>query len=238
MNIIVLAAGMGLRLKEITKCMPKCMVSVNGERIIDRMMKNVESLNPKNVIFITGHLSNILQEYVMANWNNKYKIKFINNEIYDKTNNIYSLWLANQYLNEPFLLIESDVYFTQEIFSKNMFSNKNLWFTDYFIEGMDGCMLTADNSKIKKIEIVRSRLSNYDSNQYKSIGLLYIANQNKKLISLLEKEIKEDNVNIYYDLLFAKYISKIPIDIHNISPYKWFEIDNQDDLKKAEELFR
>jgi choline kinase len=238
MNIIVLAAGMGLRLKEKTKAIPKCMVMVNGEKIIDRMMKNIEILNPETIVFVTGHLSELLENYIVEKWDDKFNIKFINNEIYDKTNNIYSLWLANQYMNTPFLLIESDIFFTKEIFNSIKFSTTNLWFADHFTEEMDGCMLTASGSEIKKIEIIRSKLDDYNTNQYKSVGILYIANQNKEIINLLEKEIKENNLNIYFDLFFAKNISEFTINVQNISPHKWFEIDNQDDLNKAEILFK
>ena len=238
MNIIILAAGMGTRLKEKTKTIPKCLIEVNGEKIINRFLKNIKILNPNKIIIVTGHLSNVLEKIVSEKWGKDFDIEFIKNEIYDKTNNIYSLWLANKYMASDYMIVEGDVFVENNYF-KNVKFNKNLWFVDKFTEKNDGCMLTTNNeTKIKNIEIIRHKLSNYSNNLFKSTGIVYIHEQQNEILDYLKQEVESGNTNIYYDLLFAKYINKINININNMSDKKWFEIDNQADLTEAEKLFK
>ncbi len=238
MNIIILAAGMGTRMKEKTVKIPKCLIEVNNEKIIDRQLKNIKQLKPNNVIIVTGYLSDLLENYISEKWGNILNLKFIESKEYKTTNNIFSLYLTKDYMKDDFMILESDVFFEKKIFNNIDFKNKNLWFTDKFTINSDGCMLTSDkNNNIKKIEIIRKKLSYYGNNIYKSIGILFIGKQKQKIIELLEYEINSGNKNIYFDLLFSKYINNINISIQNIFPKKWFEIDNQNDLEKAEQLF-
>ena len=116
MQAIILAAGMGRRLGEFTKNNTKCMVEVNGIRLIDRMLAQLSKLSLKKIIIVTGYEGLKLQDYI----NGKYTglcIEYIHNPVYDKTNNIYSLALAREQLQaDDTLLIESDLIFEDSLF--------------------------------------------------------------------------------------------------------------------------
>ena len=88
MQAVILAAGMGKRLKELTRNNTKCMVKVNGVTLIERMLRQLDKHNLSRVIIVIGYESEKLIKYI-ATLNTKTPIVYINNSIYDKTNNIY-----------------------------------------------------------------------------------------------------------------------------------------------------
>jgi len=108
---------MGRRLKELTQDNTKCMLEVNGERLIDRFLGQLSKLGLNRVVIVVGYKGKELIEYIGKRFDDKLKIEFINNPIYDKTNNIYSLSLAKKELQEDdTLLIESDLIFEDKLF--------------------------------------------------------------------------------------------------------------------------
>lgn len=100
MQAIILAAGMGKRLGELTKGNTKCMVTVNGISLIDRLLTQLCSVNLARVVIVVGYEGEKLQEYIGKRYDTKLKIEYINNPIYQQTNNIYSLALAKRKLVE------------------------------------------------------------------------------------------------------------------------------------------
>ena len=83
MQAIILAAGMGKRLGELTKNNTKCMVSVNGVRLIDRMLIQLSALNLTRVVIVVGYEGAKLMSYIGNRYNDKLKIEYVHNPIYD-----------------------------------------------------------------------------------------------------------------------------------------------------------
>lgn len=109
MQAIILAAGMGKRLKELTKNNTKCMVKVNGVTLIDRMLHQIENHHLSRIVIVVGYEGQKLIDYITT-LDIQTPIIYINNPVYDKTNNIYSLALAKEWLcREDTLLFESDL---------------------------------------------------------------------------------------------------------------------------------
>ena len=110
MQAIILAAGMGKRLKELTQNNTKCMVKVNGVTLIERMLHQIEKQNVSRIVIVVGYEGQKLIDYI-ATLGIKTPIEYVNNPIYDKTNNIYSLSLAKEWLcKEDTLLFESSLH--------------------------------------------------------------------------------------------------------------------------------
>lgn len=151
MQAIILAAGMGKRLGELTKGNTKCMVTVNGISLIDRLLTQLCSVNLARVVIVVGYEGEKLQEYIGKRYDTKLKIEYINNPIYQQTNNIYSLALAKRKLVEDdTLLIESDLIFDDSLFSMILDdSNPNVALVDKYEAWMDGTMV-----HIKKGDII------------------------------------------------------------------------------------
>lgn len=116
MQAMILAAGMGRRLGTYTKNNTKCMVPVNGVRLIDRMLNQLSTLNLNRIVIVIGYKGKELADYIKENYKGKVRIELVENPIYDKTNNIYSLFLAKDKLAEDdTLLLESDLIFEKQM---------------------------------------------------------------------------------------------------------------------------
>ena len=146
MQAIILAAGMGKRLGEFTKENTKCMVRMNGECIIDRLLKQLSHIQLERVVIVVGYEGNKLIEHIGDRYSDSLKIEYIENSIYDKTNNIYSLALAKEQLQEDdTLLIESDLVFEDamlELLVDN--PQPNLALVAKYESWMDGTCLKID----------------------------------------------------------------------------------------------
>ena len=118
MQAIILAAGMGRRLGELTDDNTKCMLEVNGTRLIHRTLDNLAEVGIKRVVLVVGYKAENVKRLI----GDRYKdidIFYVENKIYDKTNNIYSLFLAREYLlEEDSLLLESDLIFESSVLRK------------------------------------------------------------------------------------------------------------------------
>ena len=104
MDAIILAAGMGKRLKGLTKDKTKCMITVNEVTLIQRMLSQLDGLGLDKIVLVVGYQADKLKGFI-STLNINTPIEYVFNEIYDKTNNIYSLFLAKSYLEDSDCLI-------------------------------------------------------------------------------------------------------------------------------------
>lgn len=159
MQAIILAAGMGKRLGDLTKDNTKCMIKVNGTYLIDRLLSQLDSLNLERIILVIGYQGEKLRTHIEKQSRNT-PIEYTYNPVYNKTNNIYSLYLAKEELQkQDTLLIESDLIFEDTLFHK-ILNNPypNLALVAKYEPWMDGTMvrLNTENDIIDFISKKRS----------------------------------------------------------------------------------
>ena len=150
MQAIILAAGMGRRLKELTQNNTKCMVEVNGKKLVDRLLEQLDRLNLNKIVYVVGYEGQKLIDHINS-LDIRTPIEYVNNEIYDKTNNIYSLYLAKEYLLEDdTLLLESDIIFEDSVLTGLMEDPRDtLALVDKYESWMDGtCVKLDENDSI------------------------------------------------------------------------------------------
>ena len=177
---LILVAGLGSRLDPLTQMLPKCMVEVNGTPILINTLNHLAANGFKQVVIVTGYMDFLITSQIGNQFQNM-EIIYVKNEIFYKTNNMYSLWLAKEYLidDNGVLLIEGDLFFEEAVLTRLLNTGDNsYWVVDKFILFKEGCMLTTDEAGgIEKIDIIRHTLSRYKRNQHKSAGMLKISNQ-------------------------------------------------------------
>lgn len=142
---------MGKRLKDLTQNNTKCMVKVNGVTLIDRMLHQLERHHLSRIVIVVGYKGEQLIDYI-STLNIQTSLVYINNPIYDKTNNIYSLFLAREYLcREDTLLLESDLIFDDTVLSALIDDPRDtLALVDKYESWMDGtCLKLTEDDKIK-----------------------------------------------------------------------------------------
>ena len=152
MQAIILAAGMGKRLKELTRDNTKCMIKVNGVTLIERMLQQIDTHHLERIIIVVGYEGEKLKEYINT-LSIATPIVFVENPYFDQTNNIYSLYLAKDYLTEKdTLLFESDLIFEDAVIDR-LIENPypSLALVAKFESWMDGTVVTLDeNNNIKR----------------------------------------------------------------------------------------
>ena len=165
---------MGRRLGELTQDNTKCMISVNGVRLIDRMLNQLAALNLNRVVIVVGYKGKELVDYIGNRYDDRLKIEFAENPVYDKTNNIYSLSIVKQQLQEDdTLLIESDLIFDDAMFDMILANPyPNLALVAKYETWMDGTMVRIDNDN-NIINFVPKKAFNYDEvdTYYKTVNI-------------------------------------------------------------------
>lgn len=243
MQAIILAAGMGKRLGEYTKENTKCMVPVNGVPLIDRTLRQLSKLSLNRVVIVIGYEGQKLKDYIESHHKGT-KIEYVNNPIYDKTNNIFSLALAKDKLAEDdSLLIESDLIFEDGIFetlAKHPFPNLAL--VAKYESWMDGTMVKIDGENNIVNFITKDAFNYKESGQYYKTANTYKFSRDfaaSKYVPFLEAYCKAVGNNEYYEnvLRVITFLDSHDLKALSITGKKWYEIDDKQDLDIAEALF-
>ncbi len=243
MQAIILAAGMGRRLGEFTANNTKCMLEVNGVRLIDRMLSQLDTLNLSRIVIVIGYEGQNLKNYVSKQYPSK-PIVFVENPVYDKTNNIYSLWLARGFMaKEETLLLESDLIFENRLLRVALDSKyENCALVSKYESWMDGTMvrINDDNDIVNFIPKKDFKYNDTDT-YYKTVNIYkfskrFIVNH---YLPFLEAYIKVLGKNEYYEqvLRVITLIDSCGIKALPITGMHWYEIDDVQDLRIAEAIF-
>ena len=235
---------MGRRLGDLTKENTKCMVPVNGVRLIDRLLGQLSGLSLKRVIIVVGYKGQELKDYIGHRYDDQLKIAYAENPIYDKTNNIYSLSLVKQQLQEDdTLLIESDLIFSDSLFQMIIADPyPNLALVAKYESWMDGTMvrLDADNNIVNFVPKKAFKYEDIDS-YYKTVNIYKFSRDfsQQKYVPFLEAYCHALGNNEYYEqvLRVITLLDHAELKALPIGNEKWYEIDDIQDLDIAETIF-
>ena len=243
MQAIILAAGMGKRLKELTQNNTKCMVKVNGVSLIDRMLHQIQKQNVDRIVIVVGYEREKLREYI-ATLGITTQITFIDNPIYDKTNNIYSLSLASDYLcQDDTLLFESDLIFEDSVLDALVKDPRpTLALVDKYESWMDGTCVKLDRDD--NIEaFVPGKKFKFDEikDYYKTVNIYKFSRDFSKThyVPFLDAYQKALGENEYYEqvLRVITMLDDPVIKAKRLTGQKWYEIDDIQDLDIATSIF-
>ena len=243
MQAIILAAGMGKRLKGLTKNNTKCMIKVNGVTLIDRMLHQLDGLHLSRIVIVVGYKGKKLIDYVDSLGINT-PIIYINNQIYNKTNNIYSLSLAKDWLcKENTLLFESDLIFEDSVLQALISDpRETLALVDKFESWMDGtCVRLTDDDRIEAF-VPPSRFKfNEIKDYYKTVNIYKFSKHFSEsvYVPFLEAYLSARGLNEYYEqvLRVITVLDNPTIRAKRLNGQHWYEIDDIQDLDIAESIF-
>ncbi|MGL5437671.1 MAG: aminotransferase class I/II-fold pyridoxal phosphate-dependent enzyme [Lachnospiraceae bacterium] len=243
MQAIILAAGMGRRLKNLTSTQAKCMVKVNNVPMIERMLKQIEVCRLERIVLVVGHQSAGLKEFI-GTLGIETPIEFVENPVYETTNNIYSLYLAKEHLmRDDTILLESDLIFEQELLQQLMSDPyPNLALVARFESWMDGTVVVMDEQRNITNFLTRKDFRFEDIKKYhKTINIYKFSKEflTTHYVPFLEAYSKALGNNEYYEQVL-KVISLL--DDHGLKALElnegfWYEIDDEQDLDIAESIF-
>jgi choline kinase len=235
MKTVILAAGIGSRLKPLTDYNPKCLLKIGEKSILEMTIENILATNDSEIIIVTGYLEDKIREFLRERFP-KLKITIIYNKFYASTNNIYSLWLAKDaVLGDDMMMMDSDIVFDKGIITKLLNSGyKNCLALKRHDVHYEEIKVKTD-VKGRVVEI--SKEVNLTEAEGESIGIeVFGRDALTELYNILERKVvTEKKVNQFYESAFQELAGN---DLYIVDTTEYFcmEIDNKEDLATAEEL--
>lgn len=243
MQAIILAAGMGKRLKDYTKNNTKCMVEVCGQTLIERALRDLDQRGLSRIVLVIGYKGKELKDFV-GTLGIQTPVVYVDNPIYDRTNNIYSLYLAKDYLvGDDTLLLESDIIFESAVLDELVQDpRESLVLVDRYESWMDGtCLKLREDDSIEAF--IPGKKLNYDerAEYYKTVNLYKFSRDfsTYRYVPFLEAYSKALGNNEYYEqvLKVLAVLEDAGIHAKRLSGQKWYEIDDAQDLDIATTMF-
>ena len=243
MQAIILAAGMGKRLKELTQSNTKCMVKVNGVTLIDRMLHQIERLHLSRIVIVVGYEGQKLIDYI-GTLDIRTPIEYINNPVYDKTNNIYSLALAKNWLcSDDTLLFESDLIFEDAVLETLVNDpRETLALVDKYESWMDGtCVKLTPDDDIEAFVPGKKFKFSEIKDYYKTVNIYKFSRHFSEThyVPFLDAYQAALGQNEYYEqvLRVITMLDTPEIKGKRLGGQRWYEIDDIQDLDIAESIF-
>lgn len=222
MNAIILAAGMGTRLRPLTESIPKAMVPVLGEPIVERQIRLLTEAGIGSIIVVTGYLGDKLSYLKKA-----YGVSLVYNDKYETYNNLYSLYLVRDQLRDTYI-IEGDVYLTRNVFVEPV------WRSCYFVGAktdfrQEWIVRFDTEERVVDIEIG-------DGSGYIMSGIsFWTEEESRKLRQLLADAVERGPfAHLLWDNVVKANLGKFDVWVRRLFSDDWFEIDSLDDLQRAE----
>ena len=240
---IILAAGVGDRLRPFTQQFPKCLVPVNGVPILVNALTHLSDVGVKEVVIVVGHHKEKIYESIGDTFQSV-KVSYIESENYESTNNIYSLWLAREHLVDDVVLLEADVFFDRQLLERLLsHESESLAAVSRHQIWMTGTVVTINESgNVLALIDSREQGKNFDYSQvFKTVNVYLFRGEflRRYIVPHLEAFIASGEIDEYYEVLLHAMAHR---GIHNLravqcDDLRWYEIDDESDRRAAEYLF-
>lgn len=221
MRAILLAAGMGTRLRPLTLDTPKSLIEVNGMPLAERQIQLLKEKGIDEIIVVTGYLNGKF-EYLKE----KYGVTLVYNDKYNVYNNIYTMFLVREFLKDSYV-IDADVYINRNFLLEK--PKTSTYFSAYKKDVKNEWKIIFDeNNKVSDIEVMDGQGEGHILS-----GVSYWSKKDAEvIIKDLERVIEnEDFSNFYWDDIVKDNIKKLDLYINKIEEDDIFEIDSIEDLE-------
>jgi choline kinase len=234
-SALLLAAGTGSRLQPLTHAAPKCLTEVNGTAILERLICSLCDQGIKRLVVVVGYLDGCIRDFLSSS-KRGLTIEYVSSSKYRTTNNIYSLWLTRKVVQEPFLLIESDLVF-DAILLEDMLEPGRIA-VSRMLPWMNGTRVALDQWR----NVMRFHVGGQTSPDelYKTVNMYSFSRTSwQRVVTRLEQYISAGRVNEYYETVFAEMVAAGDLSFEAVffDNERWYEIDTFEDLQEAERLF-
>jgi len=235
MKALILNSGIGKRLKPLTDSLPKCMIEINTQTILEFQLSALKDSNIQDIIITTGPFEEKLVGFVKERFKDL-NVTYVKNPYYETTNYIYSIWLARNEIDDDILLLHGDLVFNPMLLERLINTKRNNYVlvnNTIPLPEKDFKALVLDN-KIMKIGV-----NIFGENAYFCAPLYKLKKESMLLwIEKMNEFIENGRTTCYAEDALNEITNQI-----NLLPlfYKeefCMEIDSYDDLKIAKEYFR
>lgn len=233
---LLLAAGTGSRLFPLTKSSPKCLTLVNEKSILERLVTNLKKQGFKRLVIVTGYQKECIMDY-LGSKSGDISIEYIHSPLYRTTNNIYSLWMARNVINEPFVLFESDLVLNTSLLDEMIYPDRMA--VALMQPWLDGTTVSLSATN-QVIQFQKGTKETYTDIRYKTVNIYSFSLSSwKAIVEKLNQYISEGHVNCYYETVFSEMVDDKSLAFESVlfDHKPWYEIDTIHDLAEAEKLF-
>lgn len=229
---VIMAAGLGSRFGKMTETMPKGFIEVGGQSMVIRSIETLIASGIKRIIIGTGYK----KEAYEALQKQYPQIECVFSPRYAETNSMYTLWNCREVIgNDDFILLESDIIYSQNAITELqedkhpdiMLITPVTKFQDqYYVEYDENGKLTRCSTNKEEIN-VKGEL----------VGIHKLSSDFYHRLCEEYEKIASDKPKLGYEyqlLWMSQHVS--PVYVLNASDVKWYEIDDEDDLRYAEKM--
>ncbi len=243
---LILAAGIGKRLGDLTRNIPKCLLPIDfndRNTLLDLSIQSLLDNGISEIIIVTGFGAEALKMHINYKWKNKVSFKYIFNEYFKEYNNIYSAYLARNIWDDETLLLNSDIIFHPLILKNLIQEIKETNSQKSFLVIDDKKILTAESMKVKvnsacEIKEINKGLE-IKSSFGEYIGITYLRGFERiKFIESLEENVKNKKLDLYYEDAIAHVLDEISVPPFSTSGLSWIEVDTPEDYEIAKQILQ
>lgn len=243
MKAIILAAGLGSRLKPLTDTMPKCLTEINGKSILDKALEHLASVGVEETIVVVGHLKDKIKDRC-GNSFSRMLVTYVENGRYAATNTSYSLWLGLQNVSgEDVVLLEGDVFFARNLLEGFLSrGSPNSTVVQKYNPTLDGSFVALkNNTVIDWIHATRRASDFVIADKFKTVNIhkFDATFVDQTLKPVLQQHIQRTQGVEPLEYVMEDIVKNTPASITawQANGLKWFEIDDVHDLQIAEKIF-
>jgi len=232
---LLLAAGTGTRLRPLTRNAPKCLTEVGGRPILDRLVHSLRAKGINRLVVVLGHQGDKIRKF-LAYKAGDMRIDYVDNPDYRTTNNLYSLWLARQQIQEPFLLVESDLVFEARMLNDLLYPDRIA--ISRLRPWMNGTTVALGSGN--RVAAFHPDCGQCDTPRYKTVNLYSLSLKTwQAMEERLSRYVSDGRLGVYYETVFADMVAdgSLAFDAVFFDANRWYEIDTLADLDAAEKLF-
>ncbi|ETI69661.1 NTP transferase domain-containing protein [Neobacillus vireti] len=225
MRAILLAAGMGTRLRPLTLTTPKSLTVVNGKPMLEKQVEYLQEIGVEEIIVVTGYLAEKF-EYLKE----KYGITLVHNDKYEIYNNMYTMYLVREYLHDTYV-IDADVYLHHNFLLKS--PKTSMYFSARKPDFKAEWMIRYDEQyKVTNIEVGDG------DHEYILCGVSYWSDEDGRyIVEKLEEAVESGNFkDFWWDEIIKNNLSGLNVHLQEIHPNDSYEIDSLEDLEKVNKL--
>ncbi|MFQ5442879.1 MAG: NTP transferase domain-containing protein [Thermodesulfobacteriota bacterium] len=225
MQAVILAAGFGSRLNRLSKGLPKCLIPVGGRPIIEHQIEALSDAGVGRVLVVVGHKADEVRKTLGS------RVEYIENTRYDKTNSLYSLWLARDWVKEPFVLLNCDLVFQPEILDRVLTMGGNvLAYDSTSTKGQEQTKVAVQNGMV--VDLGKDLPP--ESARGESLGLLrFDSGGTHALFSRVHALIEKGEENSWVIEGIRSVCREIGLKAYNAAGMPWVEVDFPNDLERA-----
>ena len=223
---VILAAGLGSRLKDKTELQPKGFLELKGTSLIKRSIDNLLSSGIKQIYLGTGYLSEVYENFAL----NYPEIICIKSDKYRETSSMYTLYNMRNSIQEDFLLLESDLLYEKDAITHLLNDKKSdIILSSGKTNSNDEVFIETDkNSNLVGMSKNRSELKSIDG---ELVGISKISTSRYNSMCRVYEELH--NPKIDYEYVMVETGKSSPFYIKKIEDLIWCEIDDDTHLKRA-----